>query len=249
MKRLAKVYVLLWSLGLACGMPANAPAASTTEYSAGHADIGLTYNNGELSLDYYFGEDAAVLDGMVTPVEVIANPSTAHVRVPDEAIFTFTLPAPFLDSGIGDSIWRLPFGQEIGVPFLGIDSRRLDIGVTNAVLSMTDFSGPGEFALYQVGSFGPITFLQTNNGIDPVGDDMFSYPFHDHFNFGFTEPGIYNVELTATANAAGVGQVSDVETFTFFVGTATAIPEPSSFMVIGFGIVGLLTRRRTRSRK
>ena len=93
---------------------------------------------------------------------------------------------------------------------------------------------------------GPNVLMQTVDGINSDDSIEFGVGFHDHINYGFTQEGIYDVELTATASFFGGGSVEDVETFKFLVGSATAIPEPGSLAVLASGSVGLLVRRRRK---
>ncbi len=62
---------------------------------------------------------------------------------------------------------------------------------------------------------------------------------HDHFNYGFSEQGLWSVELTVSATHTTEGLLTDTETFTFQV-----IPEPSTALLGLFGALGLLRRRR-----
>ena len=234
-------------------------SADLVEYSAGHADIGLAYHSGDddhgegLDLHYHFGT-GAVLDGVSQGSDSEFGPGEAYVRVGDAVKTQLTSGLDFLEASAGDDVWVLPQSSEPGVPFLGIAAEELSSSdFSSATLSMTGFSGPGQFALWQPDSVGgsPDVFWQTSDGIS---DDELDLVIggHDHFNWGFTEEGVYEVELTGVANFTGDNvSISDVGTFSFAVGEATAIPEPGAFLalaslgVLGCGVVAIRHRRRS----
>ena len=62
---------------------------------------------------------------------------------------------------------------------------------------------------------------------------------HDHFNYGFSEPGMWEVELSVSAMLNGTDLLTDTETFSFQV-----VPEPSTALLGALGALGLLRRRR-----
>ncbi|QDV44492.1 hypothetical protein Enr13x_43580 [Stieleria neptunia] len=252
MNHLVITSVRICLIGVACTLAGNV-SADVVEYSAGHSDIGLAYEDGELNLHFHFGGDT-ILDG--APVGGVGgiefNPSDAYVLVDDAAMYPGGAPGPisFLGLNTGDPVWILPQSNTAGMPFLGIATEELEAPFTSASFEMTGFSGPGQFALWQ-GGFAPSVFMQTSDGIIGGPGDTLSLPSvgsHDHYNWGFTQQGVYDIELTATAYNGSLpgGFVSDTETFRFVVGNVTAIPEPSSFAAIAFVTTGFLVRRRRR---
>jgi surface-anchored protein len=64
---------------------------------------------------------------------------------------------------------------------------------------------------------------------------------HDHFNLGFSEEGIWEVELSVSGLLNGTDLLTDTETFTFQVGS---VPEPSAALLGLLGTLSLLRRRR-----
>jgi surface-anchored protein len=75
---------------------------------------------------------------------------------------------------------------------------------------------------------------------------------HDHYNFGFTAAGIYDLTFTATGTLATGGVVTASDVFRFVVGdqsTAPVVPEPSALALAGLAVVtgGLVARRRGRA--
>ncbi|TWU56058.1 choice-of-anchor M domain-containing protein [Rubripirellula reticaptiva] len=239
---------LLWVLSILWFLPFTAANAAVVEFASGHGDIGLAYENGELELHYHFG-DGAVLGGSPLVGEIEYGPSEAYVRVGDSAMVTTTADVSFLGTFAGDSVWLLPQSNTAGLPFLGIAAEELDSSFAGAMLSMSSFSGPGEFALWQAGGIGGATVRwQSNNGIDSTDMLNLSIGGHDHYNYGFTAEGIYDVGVTAVADFAAGGSVTDVGTFRFIVGDATAVPEPGSLAILAVtSVAAIVTRRRRRT--
>jgi len=239
----------------------NASADGVPEYTAGHADIALFYENDELILEYWF--KGSIVDGAPTNARV--DPGMANVRVADSAKMEAVIDLPFLNTFRGEDFWNLPQSGTVAgnaeppLPFLGLGFEDLPSSINSAVLTLTGFDGPpetedekaGEFALFQ---FPSPTYMQTNDGVSevidgvPTGDSM-AFPSHDHFIWGFTREGVYDVELTATAYFADGGYENDVETFRFLVGSSTVIPEPGSLVaLVSLGVSGLVLRRQRNPR-
>ncbi len=256
-------FATVWSLG-----PLSARAGMI--YSRGHGDIGVLFEDGELELHYHFdassmqeasggGLEPIVPPGTVDPEAFEFSPDGIFVRVPDPPI---SRPAgaqwDFLGTPAGGDVWFLPQSSSPVKPFLGIASEDLDPadwvgGITWALTAATMPLG-GEFALWQTDFFGnPIRFWDTRDGSflnDAFGTGVGG---HDHYNYGFTAPGVYELQLTATGTHTSFGTVSDTETFTFLVGNATvvptAVPEPSSLALLGLAGAGAVGGRLVRRRK
>lgn len=225
-------------------LSAGSAQAAPLEYSLGHADIGLAYEGGELELHYHFGS-GAVLDGTPSLVDLELQPEAAYVRVPDSAV---RMPGvvPFLGTSVTDPVWVLPPSNTSGLPFLGIAAEDLESSeIASATISLTDFRGPGQFALWQ-GVFSPTVFWQTNDGLSSTDLLNVAIGGHDHYSYGFTAEGVYDLEFFAQANLDGGGSVTDVGVFRFVVGNSTVVPEPTGFAVLvaaGFGVIGCRRRR------
>ena len=224
-------------VGLACTFT-NPLSAEIIEYTAGHADIGLTLEGpGQLFLHYHFGVGSAILNGApATAANEERGPAEANVRVSDATVITLPAPVEFLGTLAGDQAWILPQANTPGLPFLGIATAELDpMQFTSAGFRLTGMRGPagGNFAAFQVPSFGaPNVFMRTNDGINPAIDFIPSaVGAHDHFNYGFTKIGIYDLDIEGYASGPGVS-LTDSGTFRFVVGSSTAIPEPSSLALL-----------------
>jgi surface-anchored protein len=70
---------------------------------------------------------------------------------------------------------------------------------------------------------------------------------HDHFNWGFTKPGVYELELTFSGTHITDGLLSASGRFTFLVGDTTVVPEPGAWLLVLSGLapfgLGWLRRR------
>lgn len=126
-----------------------------------------------------------------------------------------------------------------GVPFVGIGLEELTAGdwvggiVTITLLS---FSGPGEFLLWQDDGFGGENiFLDTENNITSF---TLAAGSHTHFNWGFTEEGLFDLEFGISGTHVTDDFQSGSATYTF------AIPEPSATLLGALGAIALLRRKR-----
>ncbi|MEM6365502.1 MAG: choice-of-anchor M domain-containing protein, partial [Planctomycetota bacterium] len=214
-------FAALCTVALSFVLTGNTSAETITEYSAGHADIRIAFRGGELELLYHFGE-GSVLDGVRQSTSFEGQANEAYVRVGDASL-DFPGAVSWLGTSASDPVWILPQGNITGQPFLGIATHQMTTtDFSSLTLEMTNLIGPGEFAMWQ--GLTPPIYWQTNDGIGTnPGDDQLPFPVrgHDHFNYGFTKEGVYQLELTATAEFVAGGSVADTEIFTFVVGNAT----------------------------
>ncbi|MDR2564679.1 MAG: choice-of-anchor M domain-containing protein, partial [Bifidobacteriaceae bacterium] len=104
---------------------------------------------------------------------------------------------------------------------------------------LTDMSGPGEFALYETGSFGePSVLFATRDGI--TGADEFTIPknTHAHGSWAFSEQGVYCLGFTRSAVLADGGAVSDEFTLAVAVGEADVMGvDPANCVPAGVATV------------
>jgi surface-anchored protein len=208
--------------------------SATPVYSSGHADIGLEYDAAarRFRLFYNFGEGVESEDG--TPIERTHQaPTAVATRVPDPAF-----PRPFegswdfLGANADEPIWYNPQTNEPSKPFFGFATEHLSPPKWSGPIrwSLTGLlEGPadGEFSLWQTDIFGsPLALFATSDGIDEEDEFVQGVGGHDHFNWGFTQPGVYRVELSAEGTHVTDGLVTGAGIFTFLVGNETSIVDP-----------------------
>lgn len=229
---------------IAASIAVAALAVSAAEaalvYTSGHADLGVAYEGGEL--DFHLHAEGATVggvdvdDGEYAADEVVILVSPAAM---------LTVPVDFAPLGVaaGETIWVLPETENPVLPFLGLATEELSSGdwgnITFTLGGVTSPSGAGHFALWQTGSFGSILLRMST--ADPGEDGVTMLPnTHSHYNYGFTEPGLWEIEMTVSGTHATDGFKSATETFTFQV-----VPEPSSVLLAGLGATVFLRRRRS----
>lgn len=153
---------------------------------------------------------------------------------PDELI-VFVNPLSTTSLGVTSYYW-LPETEAAAaannVAFVGIGLEELNladwVGGT-VTLSLLSATGPGEFRLWQDDGFGgAIDYLDTLNSVTSFSLAPGS---HTHYNWGFTELGVYNLEFEISGTHVVDGAQSASAIFTY------AVPEPSSVLL---GLSGLL---------
>jgi len=216
---------------------AAAASSAPLVYNGGHADIDVEYSGvGPLSLQFNFGINATAENGGLASQQLPL--SSADVRVPDTNPQS-TVPGganyAFLGASPGSTLWWLPQTSTVGKAFFGFGTYDLDPDqwVSATTWSMLAASGPGQMSLWQTVGFGtPVPLFATSDGITSA--DKFSQITggHDHYNWGFTATGVYQVMIEAQvthatdATHAAPYLVSGTGIVTFLVGSNTPIPIP-----------------------
>jgi surface-anchored protein len=239
-------------VALAFAGAALSTSAMAATYSAAHGDIELTYDQG-WEFHLHLGPQA-ILDG-----DPVGNPPDGLEFEPDEVIILVpgpSIPRPagsqwdLTGNNAGDPVWFLPATQDPAKPFLGLATDELDPGdwlLNDISLRLEAMSGPagGHFSLWNLDSFGQPEFVIASSlGLEVSGAFFPIVGSHAHFNWGFTEPGIYELTFQASGTHRIDGLVSGTETFTFEV-----VPEPGTFALLGVGAVAVAFGLRRRSGK
>lgn len=218
-------------------------------YAAGHADIGVNYvtaGGPHFTLRTRFDGDAMSenpldpydIRNQIFPAEAVAirvrddDPPRLRERKVDEetmeVLYDLTGPEwDFLGVAQGEPVWTLPQTSEVGKPFFGFATDNLfPPSQWNGPISFAleeIVSGPagGEVSMWQSDFFGqPTVMFASADGIGEDDDFTQTIGGHDHYNWGFSKPGVYQICLGAYANRVGAGQVQGTGVFTFLVGDA-----------------------------
>jgi len=202
--------------------PDQEVAEDETVLDLGHVDMGPRFQDGEWTLMVH---DDTELAGSVwryldrTVVQVL---DASQVTVPEDEEYSFLGAEP------GEKVHVVPQTQNTDVVWLGWNTQdpevmdQLDRGVT---LTMGHVTGPGDLLVYlQAGGFGEPDVLWDSR--EASGQDLWvDVNTHTHANWVFTEPGVYLVEITATADLIDGETVSDTQYLRFAVGDETDAQE------------------------
>jgi len=224
-------------------------------FTEGHGDIGVGYEFADMEFEphWHLG-DGAIVDGVP-----INNPPDGEEYEPANiiAVATSIGNSPSGSAGIlgvADGTPIFMMGSDTHEPNLGLATEELDPGnwTGNITITLTSFTLPSATA-----DFG---LFSTNLAGDTVVDRIFStedpsatvfnnsLPMapggHEHWDWGFTEAGTYELTFTWTGTHNVHGNISTPATFTF-----NAVPEPSTIALVGLGVVGALALLRKRHRK
>lgn len=237
---------------------------AVTILDQGHVDLDFNYSGG--SWDVGVHHDSV---GHLVPSDVVF-----YLR--DEAWNTgsrINRPAgtqwDFIGVDAGDPFWLVPQVQETEIVWPGFASEETAAGtfasysnpdsrVTSSPsrwitvhLKEIEYIGDGDgyFSLWSTGAFGSSTlWMSTVDGITETDEFLFLEGGHVHLNWGFSDLGIYNITLEATAflNDGEMTPTSSGDwTFTYGVGV---VPEPQAIgLVIMTGLAALIYRRRLQA--
>ncbi|WP_020523702.1 choice-of-anchor M domain-containing protein [Catelliglobosispora koreensis] len=190
------------------------PAHAAVTLSSGHADaVDVNWSANTFSVK--------VLDDTVTPA-VEGNPADVIFSVPSGAKTTVPSGAAYAFLGSpGDPVWVLPQSQKPGLLWLGWNTSGVPSGVlqsNNLQLKLTAVSGPDDFSLYTVGTFGAVTVLfDSGNGLPD--SRTLNVAAHGHANWAFEAAGTYTLtfEVTGTRATDGATVSSGAVNYTFTV--------------------------------
>ncbi|HCN29245.1 MAG TPA: hypothetical protein DIT64_10955 [Verrucomicrobiales bacterium] len=199
-------------------------------WTAGHGDIGLAYEGGELELHLHLHEDAVVNDAAQEADS--EPPADQTVIVVSEAAQQVATAAIASGAGVseGGTVWILPTAPNAELPFLGFGTEELEpaeweSNLTFSLVSVSSPSGTGHFSVYQSDGLGGFDFVMSTALGGITEDDHFEMPAgtHDHSFVAFSEPGLWAVTLKASGEHHDDGEVeSDEVTFYFEVAEETA---------------------------
>lgn len=133
-----------------------------------------------------------------------------------------TLPGGTPLGNEGDSLWILPQNPYAGVPYVGVSAEQIPAGVFDDpfTIHLTRLEGPGQFMLWQAGTFGNFDVkMDTRDGIS--AGDALTIPVggHAHYNWGFTTNGVYRAyfQVSGVRTGQATNTVSPETPFTFHI--------------------------------
>lgn len=226
-------------LGLAALFTTGLAAQAQTPLYTGHTDVGLAYDATANEWELHVHDEEN--DAEYFPA------TDALLVVRPQALTTIQPGAQWSFLGnAGNSTWILPNTENPDLLFLGIGAEEIDAGVfTGDSLSLTlkNVSGPGQFALFDLDSFGdPLVHW---NSADGFGDVLsVATGGHSHFNWAFSAPGDYVVTLEASGISALNGATSSGDVNYLF--RVEAVPEPATGALAGVGALALWLVRRNK---
>lgn len=244
--------VRYWAVLFAVSLAVDGRATARDIYTGGHADLGIAYNAGAFDLHIHV-HPSAVVNGVVVGADDELSASSTLIFLPWTSIVSRPAGVAFDFIGVaaGANFSRTP--QSLaqanleGAPFFGIGAEEIALGdfVGDTVnIALVAINGPagGNFSLFQ----NPSTrFMDTLDG--NFANDAFDFPAlaEDHFNWAFTQPGYYDVDIRVSGTHVVDGFVSTIETYRFFV---SPVPEPSSVLLVSLAAIGggLWIRSRRR---
>lgn len=196
----------------------QAIATGPAELSAGHVDIGPRLDADEWSLMVH---DDSVVPSVWRSLDdaVIRVGDAAAQTVPDDPAYAFLGVDP------GTAVHVVPQVQASGVVWVGWNTQEpnvlaaIDRGVT---LSLLGVQGPGAVAVYlQAGNLtAPDVLWQSSEPqAQPIWVEVNT---HTHANWVFTAPGVYLVQVEASADLIDGRHVAEVATLRFAIGDAAS---------------------------
>jgi surface-anchored protein len=225
------------ALTLPLALAISQPVFAASQLTGGHIDgpaFGYDTADGfEPHFHNEGGPDGAIIDGVRQETESEFEPADLIVVV--GLTSTTTLGAT--------SYYWLPETETAAatnnVPFLGIGLEELNLADWSdgiVTLTLLNHVGPGKFRLWQDDGFGgAIDFIHTDGGAMSFN---IAAGTHTHYNWGFTELGIHELEFQISGTHVVDQFQSGAATYTF------AVPEPSTALLGALGAVALLRRRR-----
>ncbi|MEM9825893.1 MAG: choice-of-anchor M domain-containing protein [Planctomycetota bacterium] len=180
----------------------------TTFYTEDHGDVRLGYADGRWNLDIN-PEEIEGAPFAPDEVLIVAGPDSLET-IPTDDDFDF------LGGDDGSDVYILPqTNVPPTLPDLGIGGEQITPGTfasyTNndprvdatgpwIEMRLVDLRGPegGEFSVYSSTIDGPNVWIATSDGIDNSDGVFLQSGSHNHYNWAFTMPGIYEVDVVAS---------------------------------------------------
>lgn len=234
---------------LVAGNLAAANLMAATTFTIEHVDIGLAEGS---NLELHWHDETNSLEYEPIQAEAFVNPTHATVTRPSGTEWDF------IGVAASSQYYEIPENSDPNLPFLGIgaedatpgafdswnpgDSRGANsaavwFGLRLRGFTYSGFASNPQFSLWKDDGLGsPVVWMSTNDGIDAT--DVAYVLTHEHFNFAFSDIGVYEVEFEAFARQGGNDVTSASGTYRFVV------PEPGASALLLLGGVAAFRRRR-----
>jgi surface-anchored protein len=204
--------VAVTAAGFASPLAASAAGPYGLIVDQGHVDaFDIEYEGGQLKLHF---ADTLHVEWEPADVLMVAKDPQAFVAGPFGGNYTF------LNGGSEDGAWILPFAQDPDLLWPGLSSHLANewSGLTISLLDSTVPAGAA-LHLWQQDNFGNPVRKWSTNDLATYGSFSFGYNQHMHFAWGFTERGLYriDVQVSGTHSTDGAKQ-SSIETYSICVG-------------------------------
>ena len=205
--------------------------AQPYQLTGGHGDVNLELDGNEFEIGFHTEFTA----GMTTitggaPQQNEFEASDLDVIIPAASVLARP-PGPEWDpTGVsaGGGLYVLPQTEDAsetaGAVFLGWATEELTAADWSSDITWTlnGVTGPGHFSVYESG-LTPTFRMSTADGISASDSFAIEAGHHEHFNLGFSQPGLYLVNLTAAGTHNTLGAVSGTGTLMFVVNEAAGI--------------------------
>jgi surface-anchored protein len=148
----------------------------------------------------------------------------------------------------GDFLWVLPQSPDDQLLYLGASGEGLppQLFTGGLNLQLRAIEAPGHFFVWQATQFGDLALhINSRDGIDSSDRLPLRAGGHDHYNWGFTAPGVYTVVFQVTGHLPGqLEPVSSAQTpITFHVLALPGAGVSPQLIADGFNEQGLFQLR------
>ena len=189
------------------------PIGEPVPIDEGDVDVAVVFDGEQLGLEVFWGAQELTFSAAEAYYLVKAN---SKISVPASPTFRFL-------GAANEPAWVAPQAEVTGKLFLALAGDNLPSGVfvdDQVRVTLKAVQGPGEFSAYETDAFGsPTIYFNTADQI--TADDYRDVVAgeHYHMNWGFTEPGTYNVSFEARATLQSTGEefVSELTEFQYRV--------------------------------
>ena len=169
---------------------------------------------------------------IIKTLDANLQPEAVSVSLAEEAVKYAAEIIPLVENVNLDTVW-------LGMRATGDGRQYAATRASEVLISMTGLTGPGDAYAYLTGTFGDTdVYFDSSNGFDAATgyrDDTMSLPAdaHTHLSWAFSEPGVYEVALSARVQVDDTSKPQSIgaATFTFAVGVAADDVEPGRTVI------------------